>query len=83
MSTETHYCLTITLYDRDKDYKTVGELLHNYADHIVLRVGYPISEKNVAVIFLILKISNDDMGALSGKLGQIPSIKVKSISLKI
>jgi hypothetical protein len=40
-------------------------------------------EKNVSVIFLIMEMDLDEMGAFSGKLGQLKSVKVKSITLKI
>lgn len=82
MDTKFH-TITITIYDRKTSYNLVGELLHQYADKISLRVGYPIKEKNVAVIFIIIETDNDELGALSGKLGQIKSVKVKSTTLKI
>lgn len=77
------HTITITIYDRKSSYNPVGELLHQYADKISLRVGYPIKEKNVAVIFIIIETDNDELGAISGKLGQIKSVKVKSTTLKI
>jgi len=77
------HTVTVTIYDRDVAFRSVGELLHAYADHILLRVGYPMSDKNVAIIFLILDMSTDELGALTGKLGQIGSVKVKSTTLKI
>jgi putative iron-only hydrogenase system regulator len=81
---ETKYqTLTITIYDRDLSYKPVSELLHHYADKIVLRTGYPIPDKNAAIIFIILQMTNDDLGALSGKLGLIKSVKVKATTLNL
>lgn len=74
---------TITVYDRDSSYQQVGELLHSYAGNILLRVGYPMDDNNVAIIFLILKMTTDELGALTGKLGQIPTVKVKSMTLKV
>jgi len=74
---------TITVYDRDASYQQVGELLHNHAKNILLRVGYPLERYNAAIIFLILEMTTDELGALTGKLGQIPTVKVKSTTLKI
>jgi len=76
------HTITITIYDRDAAFDKVGELLHDYAGDIHLRVGYPVPEKNTAVIFIIVTLTNDELGALSGKLGQINSVKVKSTTLK-
>jgi putative iron-only hydrogenase system regulator len=74
---------TITVYDRDSSYQQVGELLHQHAKSILLRVGYPMENQNVAIIFLILNMTTDELGALTGKLGQIKTVKVKSTSLKV
>ncbi len=74
---------TITVYDRDSSYQQVGELLHSHAKSILLRVGYPMDNHNVAIIFLILEMTTDELGSLTGKLGQIPTVKVKSMTLKV
>ena len=77
-----HNTITITIYDRSAAFNKVGELLHDYANDIQLRVGYPVPNKNISVIFIIVTLTNDELGALSGKLGQINSVKVKSTTLK-
>jgi putative iron-only hydrogenase system regulator len=76
------YILTIVVEDRERAYRHVNELLHNFSEDILLRVGYPVKEENMAIIFLVLKTDNDTMGALSGKLGQIPGVRVKTVPLK-
>jgi putative iron-only hydrogenase system regulator len=74
---------TITVFDRNSVYREVGELLHQHADNIMLRVGYPMKDQNLAIIFLILNMSTDELGALTGKLGQIQTVRVKSITLNV
>jgi len=74
---------TITVYDRDLAYQQINELLHHYAKNILLRVGYPMPDRNVAIIFLILKMTTDELGAMTGKLGQIANVKIKSTTLKV
>jgi len=75
---ENLYTVMITVYNRDKAYKRVGEILHKYADRVKLRIGYPFDEHNLAIIFLILEFDNDELGAFTGQLGQLPSVKVKA-----
>lgn len=77
------HTITITIYNRDAVYKQVSELLHNYADAILLRTGFPIKDKNIAIIFLIVELTNDELGALSGKLGQIKNVKVSANTIKM
>ncbi len=75
--------VTITVHDRESSFSKVSSILHNLADSIVLRVGYPFPDKNVSIIFVIINLTNDELGAFTGKLGQISSVNVKSTSLKI
>jgi putative iron-only hydrogenase system regulator len=82
VSTRIH-TVTITILDRNAAFRTVGEILHNFAESIKLRVGYPMQEHNAAVIFLVVELTTDEMGALSGRLGQIPSVKVKATPLPV
>lgn len=76
------HTITITVYNRDAVYKDIGDLLHEYADRILLRTGYPIKERNISIIFLIVEMTNDELGALSGKLGQSKNIKVSATTIK-
>jgi len=80
---ERYHTITISIQDRDTAYQKVGEILHQYADHILLRTGYPIKEQNHAIIFIIAKMNNDAIGALSGKLGQIKFVKASTTTVNI
>ncbi len=81
METKLH-TITIIIYNRDAVYQQVGNLLHKYASHILLRTGYPIKEKNIAIIFLVVEMTSDELGALSGKLGQLENVKVTATTIK-
>lgn len=56
----------------------VNSILSSYADVIVGRMGIPYREKGLAVISLIVDGSTDQIGALTGKLGQLSGVQVKS-----
>lgn len=75
------HTLTILVYQRDQVYSQVNELLHAHAPAIMLRVGYPVKEKNAAIIFLVMEMTTDEVGALSGRLGQLSGVKVKAATL--
>jgi putative iron-only hydrogenase system regulator len=70
--------ISIAVKNRDKTYNVVNELLHKFADNILLRVGYPRQDKNLSIIFLVFEGTSDELGSLNGKLGQISDLKVKS-----
>ncbi|HHY77603.1 MAG TPA: CopG family transcriptional regulator [Clostridiales bacterium] len=60
----------------------VNAILHDYANLIVGRMGIPYRERGVSVITLIVDGSNDDISALTGKLGRIPGVTAKSMVTK-
>ena len=79
---ERFYIVNIIVNNREKAYKQVNELLHDFAEDIRLRVGYPLPEENAAIILLVVKANNDVLGSLTGKLGQLESVQVKTLPLK-
>lgn len=79
---ERFYIVNIIVEDRQNAYRQVNELLHDFADVIRLRVGYPVPDENMAIILLIVKATNDVIGSMSGKLGQVKGVKVKTVPLK-
>lgn len=54
----------------------LNEILSEHGDLIVGRMGVP--KKSVNVIALIVEGSNEEVGALTGKLGNLKGIKVRS-----
>ncbi len=60
----------------------VNQVLHDHADLIVGRMGLPYRERGVSVIALIVDGSNDDISALTGKLGRVSGASVKSMIAK-
>lgn len=77
------HVVSIIVEDIEHAFHPVSELLHSYASNILLRVGYPMRDWGVSVIFLVMELSIAEMGAFSGKLGQIKAVKVKTQTLKI
>ncbi len=57
----------------------INELLHEYSDYIVSRMGVPYRPKNISIISIVLDAPNDIINALSGKLGQLEGVSTKTI----
>lgn len=71
----------IVIKDRKTTAHKVNKILSNFGDIVVGRMGVPYREKDVSIISLIVDGTNDQIGALTGKLGQIDKVKVKSAIL--
>ena len=59
--------------------KEVNELLHTHGELVLGRQGLPLRDRGVSVISLIVEGDTDRLGALSGKLGRLPGVHVKSV----
>ncbi|MEG1609489.1 MAG: CopG family transcriptional regulator, partial [Clostridia bacterium] len=56
----------------------VQKLLSEYADIIIGRMGVPDKECGIGAISVIVKGTNEQISALSGKLGKISEVHIKS-----
>ena len=66
------------LVENRESVQEVNRLLSMYADLIRGRIGIPDRENGTAVIGLVVEGTNDQMGAMTGKLGNLRGITVKS-----
>src|ERR1035437_1301083 len=51
---------------------TVNELLSQFGDCLLARLGLPFSDRGVNIITLVTDTSVERLSALTGKLGQLP-----------
>ena len=58
--------------------ESVQKILSSFADVILSRTGLPDREREIYVISLIVRGSNERISALSGKLGRLNSVTVKT-----
>ena len=56
----------------------VNEVLHEYSEHIIGRMGIPYAEKQVSVISVVVDAPMDVINALSGKIGRIEGVSAKA-----
>ena len=56
----------------------VNRILSSFGDMIRGRLGLPDGETGVAVITLVIYGTTDQVGALTGRLGNLPGVTVKS-----
>lgn len=60
----------------------VNQVLHEFSDKIVGRMGIPYREKGISVISVIVDGTVDELSAMTGKLGKIKGVTVKSALTK-
>jgi putative iron-only hydrogenase system regulator len=68
----------IIVEDRATAAPDVNRILSEHSDLILARTGIPRARGNTSVITLVIDATTDELGRLTGQLGQIPGITVKS-----
>ena len=56
----------------------LNELLHQYGQYIIGRMGIPYRERKINIICLALDAPNDRINALTGTLGRIKGLTAKA-----
>ncbi len=67
------------LIEEKTSVNSLNTILSDFGDLIYGRQGLPIRDKGVHVISLIVEGTTDEIGALTGKIGRLPGIQVKSL----
>lgn len=68
----------IIIEDREAASPAVNQLLSRHGGLILARVGLPCRHRGVSVITLVVEATTDELGALTGALGQLSHVTLKS-----
>ena len=61
----------------------VNELLHEFRQYIVGRMGIPYRDRGVSIISVVLDAPGNITSTLSGKLGMLQGVSAKTLTAKI
>lgn len=68
----------IIVKDRVASAAAVNKILSGHGELIIARTGIPRARGSTSVITLVVDATTDELGRLTGQLGQIKGISVKS-----
>lgn len=60
----------------------LNRILSDHSDVISGRLGIPFHDEGLSVITIVIKGTTDDVGALTGQIGRLDGIQVKSALVK-
>ena len=72
----------IIIHDRKKWAEEVNKVLSEFGEIIVVRTGVPHVRDQFSVIALVVDATSDQVGAMTGKLGALSGVSVKSMLSK-
>ena len=70
--------IIIIIEGHDKIHQ-LNTIFSEHYEIILGRQGLPLPQKGISVISLVVEGTTDQIGALTGKIGQLKKVKVKSI----
>ena len=74
----------VIVTDRDRHGSRLNQILAAHAGCIVGRLGLPNLEGGaISIVTLIVHATTDELGSLTGKLGALPGVSVKSAMHKV
>ena len=69
----------IVLVTEGGDIQRINAIISEHADLILGRQGIPLRDRSTNVISLVVEGDTDRIGSLTGKLGRLTGVRVKSV----
>lgn len=75
---ETRIALLAILVEKESSVEALNDILHQYRQYIIGRMGIPYREKQVSIMSIAVDAPQDVISALSGKIGKLPGVSSKT-----
>lgn len=75
---ETRIAVMGIIVENMESVELLNAILHDYGEYIVGRMGIPYRKKNVNIVSVAVDAPQDVISALSGKIGKIQGVSVKT-----
>lgn len=75
---ETRIALISIIVENPASVAPLNELLHQYGQYIIGRMGIPYRQRNISIISVAVEAPQTVISALSGKLGRMDGVSAKA-----
>ena len=75
----TRVAIISIIVENDEAIEKINEYLHKYKQYILGRMEIPYRERKISVISIVLDAPEDKISALSGKLGRLDGVSIKTV----
>ena len=75
---DTRVAVVSIIVENDSMTAQINELLSGFSDYVVGRMGVPYKERGVRLISVAVDAPQDKIAALSGKIGSLEGVSVKT-----
>lgn len=74
----TRVALMSIIVEDSASSEELNSILHEYGEFIIGRMGIPYRKRNINIISIAIDAPQDTISALSGKIGRLPKVSVKT-----
>ncbi len=75
---ETRVAVMSIIVEKGETIEKLNAVLHDYGEYIIGRMGIPYRLRNINIISIAIDAPQDMIAALSGKIGKLDGISVKT-----
>ena len=75
---ETRVAVLGIIVENLESAESINSILHDYGKLIIGRMGIPYREKNISIISVAVDAPQDMIAAISGKIGKLNGVQVKT-----
>ena len=75
---ETRVAVISIIIENPDSVQAMNELLHQYSSYVIGRMGIPYRAKGINIISVAVAAPQDQISALSGKIGRLPGVSAKA-----
>ena len=76
--TETRVAVMSIIVENNSSVEKLNSILHDYGEFVIGRMGIPYRQRSINIISIALDAPQNTISALSGKIGKLEGISVKT-----
>ena len=75
---DTRIAVMSIIIENNESAEEVNNILHEYSSTVIGRMGIPYRQRNINIISVAMDAPQKDIAAMSGKIGNLPGVSVKT-----
>ncbi len=75
---ENRVAVISVIVEKNGNTEALNRLLHEYGAYIVGRMGIPYRKRGINIISIVVDAPQNEIASLSGKIGNLPDVNVKT-----
>lgn len=75
---ETRVAVMSIIVENPDSVEDLNALLHTFSKYVIGRMGIPYREKNISIISIAVDAPQNEISALSGKIGKLKGVSIKT-----